>query len=108
MGTGVQPGVAALHDLHVKLAPVKVGLVDGSGLQFAPDAGFDGPRDVHHLLVVKVQVGDGEIALVLGRFFLNSVGLAVFIEGHHAVAFGVLHMVGKHRGAARLRVSFGQ
>jgi hypothetical protein len=39
---GVEPGVAALHDLHVELPALQVGLVDGGDLQFAARAGLDG------------------------------------------------------------------
>jgi hypothetical protein len=37
---GVQPGVAALHDLHRQLALLQVGLVDGGDLQLAARAGL--------------------------------------------------------------------
>ena len=108
MRAGVQPGVAALHDLHVELAQVQVGLVDGSDFQLAPGAGLDRLGDVHDLLVVEVQAGDSIVAFGLERLFLDAAGFAVVIEGHDAIAFGVLHMVGKHCGTARLRLGLGQ
>ena len=42
--TGVQTAVAALHDLHVVLIAVQIGLADGCDLQ----------HDAHHLLFVKI------------------------------------------------------
>ena len=108
MRARVQPGVAAPHDLHLQLALLQVGLVDAGDLQLAARAGLHGLGDVHHLLVVKVQAGDGEVALGLGRLFLNRLGLASRVKGHHAVALGVGHVVGKHGGAAGLRVGVVQ
>jgi len=99
VGAGVEPGVAAPHDLHIELAPVQVGLVDSGDFQLASGTGFDGLGDVDHLAVVKIQTGDGVAALRLERFFFNAVGLAVFIKGDDAVALGVLYMVGKDSGA---------
>ena len=50
-------------------------------------------------------LGDGKVALGLGGFFFNAAGLADLVKSHDAVAFGVLHMVGKYGGAAGLAVS---
>ena len=37
-GAGVQPGITALHDLHVELVALQVGLVDRGDFQFAAGA----------------------------------------------------------------------
>jgi len=57
MRAGVEPGVAALHDLHVELAQIQIGLVDGGDFELAPGARLDGLGDVHHLVVIEVLLG---------------------------------------------------
>ena len=108
MGAGVEPGVAALHDLNVELAQIQIGLVDGGDFELAPSAGLDGLGDVHDLVVVEVQAGDGVVALGLCWLFFDAAGLAIGIKSHHAVALGVLHMVGKDCGAAGFSIGLGQ
>jgi hypothetical protein len=105
---GVQPGVAAPHDLDVELALLQVGVVDGGDLQLAARAGLDRLGDVHHLAVVKVQPGDGVVAARLFGLFLDADGAPAGVELDHAVALGVVHVVGKHRGALAARVGIGQ
>ena len=108
MRAGVQPGVAALHDLDIELAQIQIGLVDGGDFQFAPGAGFDGLGNFNDLVVVKIEARDGVVALGLGGLFLDAAGSAGLVKRHHAVALWVLHMVGKDGGAAGLRVGLSQ
>ena len=97
---GVQPGVAALHDLHLELALLQIGVIDAGDFQLAARAGLDGFGDVRHLRVIEIQAGDGVVALGAGRFFFNARGAALRVEGHDAIALGVLHVVGKDGGSS--------
>ena len=73
---GVQPGIAALPDLHIELAVLQVGVVDAGDFQLAARAGLDGLGDVDDLAVVEIQASDGVAALGLGRLLLDADGLA--------------------------------
>ena len=105
---GVQPGKAPRHDLHTQLAQIQVGLVNGSDFELAARAGLDRFGNIHYLRVIKIQAGDGVVALRLDRLFFNAASLACGVEGDHAIALGVLHMVGKDCGATGLRVGTGE
>ena len=97
MRARVQPSVATLHDLHVELATLQIGLVDGGDFQLATGAGFDGLGNVNDLVVVKVQTCHGVAAFGHSRFFFNAGRSSFSIKSHHAIAFWILYMVGKHR-----------
>ena len=56
VGSGIEPGVTTLHDLHIELALVQIGLIDSRDFQFAAGAGLDGFGYVDHLRIVKVEV----------------------------------------------------
>jgi len=101
---GIQPGIAALEDLHIKLALLQIGLVDRGDFQLATRTGFDRFSDIDHLIIVEIEAGDGVIALWLDGLFLDADGFTSLVELNHAVALGVLHMIGKHGTAGRLLV----
>ncbi len=96
MRARIQPSVATLHDLHIELPTLQIGLVDGGDFQLAPRAGFDGFGNVDNLVVVKVQAGHRIIAFGLQWLFFNAGCASLRIKSDHTVAFWVLHMVGKH------------
>ncbi|MDT4819932.1 hypothetical protein FQZ97_530620 [compost metagenome] len=104
----IEPRIAALHDLHVELVQVQVRLVDRRDLQFAVRARLHGLGDVDDLVVVEIQAGHGVAALGLDGLLFDAAGLAVGIEGHHAVALGVMHVVREHGRTALLRISVRQ
>ena len=102
MRAGIQPRVAALHDLHIEIALIQIGLVHGRDFQFASGAGLDGLGDVHDLPVVEVQAGDGIVALGLGGLFFDAHRTAALVESDHAIALGVVHVIGEDGGAIGL------
>ena len=70
VGAGVEPGVAAAHDLHVQRVPFEVLAVDVGDLEFAAHAGLEVLGHVDDPVVVEVEAGDGVAALgLLGLFF---------------------------------------
>ena len=76
MRTRVQPSVAALHNLDIQLASLKVCLVDGGDFQFPTGTGFDGFGNVDDLIVVKIQAGHRVVAFGMQWFFFNAAGFA--------------------------------
>ncbi|OIQ75685.1 hypothetical protein GALL_426430 [mine drainage metagenome] len=100
MGAGIEPGVAASESLHLQAALLQIDAVDVGDLQFAARRGLEAGGDVEHLLVVEIQSGDGMAALRSGRFFFQAHGASLRIELDHAVALGVVHVIGEHGGAA--------
>mmetsp|Transcript_13933 Transcript_13933/g.26024 ORF Transcript_13933/g.26024 Transcript_13933/m.26024 type:complete len:214 (+) Transcript_13933:860-1501(+) len=99
MGAGVQPGVAAAHDLDAELAAPQVLGVHISDLQLTAGAGLDIGRDVADLLVIEIQAGDRVVALRRLGLFFDGQGALVGIELDHAIALGVGHVIGEHAGA---------
>ena len=95
---GVEPGVAAAHDLHVELSLLQVRRVHVRDLQLPARARRDAGRDVADLLVIEVQARDGVAALGHLGLFLDAERAAVVIEVHHAVALRIVHVVGEDAG----------
>jgi hypothetical protein len=81
--------------LHIELISIQIRLVDGSNFQLSPSAGLDRLGNIHHLVIVEIKPGNGVVALRLEMFFFNAAGFSLGIKRHHAIALGVLHMVGK-------------
>ena len=98
MRAGVEPRVAAAHDLHAELLLLQVGGVDGGDLELAARARADARGDVAHLLVVEVQARDGVVALGGAGLFLDGKRALLPVELHHAVALGIVHVVGEDGG----------
>jgi hypothetical protein len=69
--------------------------------QFAECAGLQGLGNLDHLVVVEIEASHGVAALELGRLLFDAAGLAIRIEGAHAVALRVVHVVREHGGADR-------
>ncbi len=104
VGACIEPGIAALEDLHVQLALLQIGLVDSGDFQLAAGAGLDRFGDIDHLAVVEIEAGDGVITFRLRRLFLNADRLAAFVERHHAVTFRILHVVSEHGATLLLTI----
>ena len=99
MGTRVQPGIAPAHDFDVELALFQVQTVQVGDFVFAACGGFEALGQVYDPVVVEVQAGDGVAGLGgLGLFF-EAQHFALGIEFGDAVAFRVVHVVGKDTGA---------
>jgi hypothetical protein len=98
VGAGVEPGVAAAHDLHVERSPFEVLAVDVGDFEFAAHAGLEVPGDVDDAVVVEVEAGDGVATLGHSGLFFEADGTAILVEFDDAVAFGVVHRVGEDGG----------
>ena len=108
MGARVEPCIAPLHDLHIELPPLQIGLVDGSDFQFAPGAGPDRLGNLDDLLVVEIQARHRIAALGLAGLFFDADRAALRIELHHSIALRVLDMVGEDRRPLRLGIGRAQ
>ncbi len=61
MGTGIQPGIAAPHDLYRQTALLQVDAIEVGNFQLATRGRLDALGDLDHLLVVEIQARDGVI-----------------------------------------------
>ena len=59
MGAGVEPGEPTAEAFNVKIATLKVGIVDVGDLQLAAWRRLDRLGDLDHVVVVEVQAGHG-------------------------------------------------
>lgn len=99
VGAGVEPGVAPAHDLYIESALFEIQAVQIGDFELAARRRFEGLGQFNHLLVVKIEPGNGVVGLGLLGFFFQRQYRAPRIELSHAVAFGVVHVVGEHAGA---------
>ena len=106
--TGVEPGVAPAHDFNVELVLLKIAFVDVGDFQLATVRRFDVGCNVADLLVVEIQTRDGVVAFGLGGLFFDAQGALVGVKVDHAIALGVVNVVGKHAGTAGALVGAGQ
>ena len=102
MRAGIEPGVAAAHDLDVELLAFEVDTVHVSDFQFPPRRGLEIAGNVEHLVVVEIEAGDGIVRLGGRRLFFEADGLARLVEFDHPITLGIVHVVGEDRGAAGL------
>lgn len=106
-GAGVQPRVPAAEGDHRQRPLLQVHPVEVGDLQLAARGGLDPMGLGGDVARVEVQAGDGVGALGLGGLLLDGDGTALAVELHDAEALGVVHVVAKDRGAARLGVLDG-
>ena len=99
VGAGVEPGVAAAHDLDVELALFEVEAVEVGDFQFTARRGLEVAGEVDDLVVVEVEAGDGVVGFGLLRFLFEAEYLAAGVELGDAVALGVMHVIGEDGGA---------
>ena len=99
-GPGIEPGKAAAQPMHPQLAPPQVLDVYIRDLQFGSGRRFQVPRNRHHLIIVNVKAGDRVVALRLLRLLFDRQRLAFAVELHHPVAFGIIDVIPKDRGAS--------
>lgn len=97
--TGVQPGHAPEEPDDPQLFPAEVLVVDGGDLQLATGGGFYVFGDLHHVIVVEIEAGDGEFGLGLVGFFLQGEDFAGLVELYHAELGGVVDGVAEDDGA---------
>lgn len=106
-GAGVQPRVAAAEGDHGQRPLLQVHLVERGDLELAAGRRLDLMRLGGDVARVEVESGDGVGALGLGGLLLDGDGPALAVELHDAEALGVIDVVAKDRGAARLGVLDG-
>ena len=102
MRAGIEPGRAAGEGLDAQPAALQVDAVDVGDLELPARRWPDRLRDGHHLVVVEIQPRHGVVRLRVPGLFLDVDGAVLGIEADHAVALGVLHVIGEHRGAVGL------
>ncbi len=110
MRAGIEPCHPAAHDLHLEFAGFKIEPVQVGDFQFAARGGLQSVRELHHIVVVEIETGDGEARLRLAGFLFNADRLAVAVELDHAIALRIVHRIGENecaalqlRGAAAVR-----
>ena len=112
MGTGVEPGIPTAHFFDVQIVIFQIHLVDVCDFQLATRRRRDIGGDVEHPIVIKIQAGNSPVRGWVFRFLNNFGGLALVIEGHHTVAFGVADIIAENRRPAgtrrRPRQKFGE
>mmetsp|Transcript_23203 Transcript_23203/g.39790 ORF Transcript_23203/g.39790 Transcript_23203/m.39790 type:complete len:253 (+) Transcript_23203:2247-3005(+) len=104
MRARVEPGIAAPHPVHPQRAVVQVHFEQRGDLKLAARRWlhFGGPLGC--VPVEEVEPGDG---IVRGRVFGLFDDLArdaLVIEPHHAVAFGIGHVVAEDRAAVAVLI----
>ena len=92
----------------MELAHFEVAFVDVGDFELAAGRWADVGGDVADLLVVKVQAGHRIVGRRVPGLFLDADGTLLRIELDHAVALGVVHMVGEHAGTRGARIGAGQ
>ena len=95
VGPGVEPGIAAAHQLDVELALFEVDRVDVGDFEFAAGRRLDVLGDVDHLVVVEVQPRYRVVRLRLGWLFFDRNGVHLVVEFHHPEAFRIVDVVAK-------------
>ena len=95
MGPGIKPGETAAKNLDLEPVPREVEPVQICNLELASIARSEAGREIDHVRAIEVQPGHGEVALRPARLFLDAEHLAFIVEFGDAVAFRVVHVVGK-------------
>ena len=102
-GARIEPGHAPAHQLHLEQALGQVHGVEVGDLQFTPGrrAHLAGP--LHHRVVIEIKAHNGVAAAGFGRLLLQAEHPAIGGKFHDAVALGIAHRIGEHRGAGNRR-----
>jgi hypothetical protein len=69
---GVEPGIAAAHDLDAELPLFEVEPVEVGDFEFAARRGFDLLGQLDNLPIVEVEAGDGVVRFRLLRLFFQA------------------------------------
>ena len=85
----------------MKMAGFEVDLVEVSDFELASRRRTNSGREFRHSCIVKVEAGHGPVRLRRRGFFNDLDRAASLVEGNHAIAFRIAHLVGEDRGAAR-------
>lgn len=105
MRPGIQPGMTSAQALDRQVPSFQVGGIHRSDLQFAPGRRLHLMGDLHHVVIIKIEAGDGIIGFRPGGFFLNGKRVAILIKFHDTKTLRVADVVAKDRCAACFRSS---
>ena len=98
LGSGIKPGIAPAHLLHMQVAPLQIGPVDVGDLKLASRRGLDRLGNRHDIGIIEIEPGHSPVRFGLERFFLDVDGASARrIERHHAITLGIQHVIGKNR-----------
>jgi hypothetical protein len=100
MRPGIQPGMTSAQALDRQVPSFQVGGIHRSDLQFAPGRRLHLMGDLHHVVIIKIEAGDGIIGFRPGGFFLNGKRVAILIKFHDTKTLRVADVVAKDRRAA--------
>ena len=107
MGAGVEPGIAAAHPLHVQRPIGQVHFEQRGDLDLAAVRRLDLFRARRCGAVEEIETGDRVVRGRNFRFLDDLRHLAIGAKGHHAVTFGIGHVIAEDRAADRLGVRCG-
>ena len=96
----VQPRIATPELVHIEVAALQIGVVDGGDLKLAAGGRLDVCSDVQHIIVVEIEAGDRPVRFRLLRLLLDRqrrAGLSV--EADYAVAFRIFDVIGENGSA---------
>src|SRR5882757_5756015 len=101
MRAGVEPGIATAEPVDMQFPTLEISVVDRRDLELASRRGPDRGGDIDDPVVVEIEAGDSPVRFRLERLFLDGQRLARgLVEGDHAVALGILDVIGEDGGAA--------
>ena len=87
---GIKPRKAAAEQLDIKLALVKIELVEACYLKLASGTGLYLLCKLCRAVIVEIKSGYAVIGFGIFRLFLNRENLAVRVKFDYAEAFGVI------------------
>ena len=99
----VQPCETAPQPLHVQAAFGQIQAVQIADFQFAACRRLQAFGPFHGAPVIKIQPRHRPFGFRLHGLFFNGDGAKIAVQLHHAEAFGILHGIGEHGCAVRLR-----
>src|SRR3569623_3430594 len=108
MGSGIEPGHTAAHDLHIQLTELQIMIVDRSDFELPSVGRPDAGSDVTYLVIVEIKPRHRIIGLRPRRLFFDRDSAKIMIECADAVTLRILHMVSKYGRTAIARVDASQ
>ena len=99
MRPGIQPGDAAPQLLDVQLSSLQVNVIDTGDFQLPAPSRLECGSNVHHLVVIEIQAGDGESETRLPGLLFDAQVFPAVVEFDHGVPFRIPHRVDKDKHA---------
>ena len=100
----IQPGIAPPHDLDAEQALFQIKPVQVRDFELATWRWLELPGQFHHLAIVEIESRNGIVALGFRGLFFQRQHLAGCIEFSHAIALGVVHVIGENTRSLRARL----